>query len=43
MTALSANLVGNYAMQIEWSDGHGSGIYSFEYLREISPQKAAEA
>lgn len=37
ITALSAELVGNYAMQIEWSDGHGSGIYSFKYLREISP------
>jgi DUF971 family protein len=39
ITALSAQLVGNYALQIEWSDQHGSGIYSFEYLREISPQR----
>jgi DUF971 family protein len=39
ITALSAQLVGNYALQIEWSDKHGSGIYSFQYLREISPQK----
>jgi DUF971 family protein len=36
ITALSAQLVGNYALQIEWSDQHGSGIYSFQYLREIS-------
>jgi DUF971 family protein len=36
---LNAQLVGNYALQIEWSDNHGSGIYSWEYLREISPQK----
>ena len=35
---LTAALVGNYALQIEWSDNHGSGIYSFEYLREISPK-----
>jgi DUF971 family protein len=35
ITALSASLVGNYALQIEWSDGHGSGIYTFEYLREL--------
>ncbi len=34
---LSAELVGNYALKIEWSDQHGSGIYSFQYLREISP------
>ena len=37
LTALSGELVGNYALQIEWSDKHGSGIYSFQYLREISP------
>jgi len=37
MTALSAELVGNYALKIEWSDQHGSGIYSFQYLREICP------
>lgn len=33
----SASLVGNYALKIEWSDDHGSGIYSFDYLREIAP------
>lgn len=37
LSALSAELVGNYALRIDWSDQHGSGIYSFEYLREISP------
>ena len=37
ITALSAELVGNYALKIEWSDGHGTGIYSFEYLRDICP------
>jgi DUF971 family protein len=36
---VDAELVGGYAMRLEWSDGHGSGIYSFAYLREISPQK----
>ena len=34
-----AEMVGNYALRIDWSDDHGSGIYSFEYLRELSPQK----
>ena len=33
----SAELVGNYALKIEFSDGHGSGIYSWEYLRQIDP------
>ena len=37
LSALSAELVGNYALKIEWSDRHGSGIYSFRYLREICP------
>ena len=34
---LHAELVGNYALRIDWSDNHGSGIYSFDYLREICP------
>lgn len=38
IAALSAELVGNYALRIEWSDQHGSGIYSFVYLREICPE-----
>ncbi len=29
--------VGRYAIQISWSDGHDTGIYSFERLRELSP------
>jgi DUF971 family protein len=39
LSAVSAELVGNYGLKIEWSDNHGSGIYSFHYLREISPAK----
>ena len=27
--------VGNYAIRIDWSDGHNTGIYSFEHLRHI--------
>jgi DUF971 family protein len=37
LSAVSAQLVGNYALKIEWSDQHASGIYSFEYLRKICP------
>ena len=33
----SAELVGRYAVQIHWSDNHSSGIYAFEYLRELCP------
>lgn len=38
LTAASAELVGGYALRIDWSDGHASGIYSFEYLRSIDPE-----
>ena len=31
------SLVGNYAMQAQWSDGHSTGIYSWEYLLKICP------
>ncbi len=37
ISVVSAQLVGNYALKIEWSDKHDSGIYSFDYLREICP------
>lgn len=29
--------VGRYALRFEWSDGHDTGIYPFELLREICP------
>ena len=32
-----AEAVGSYAIQFAFSDGHGSGIYSFEHLRKICP------
>jgi ATP-binding protein involved in chromosome partitioning len=28
--------VGRYALQIDWSDGHSTGIYTFERLRELA-------
>jgi DUF971 family protein len=35
--AQSAASVGNYAIQIHFSDGHNTGIYSYEQLRMICP------
>jgi DUF971 family protein len=29
----SAHGVGRYAIQLNWMDGHSSGIYSWDYLR----------
>lgn len=37
LTALGAELVGNYAIRIRFSDGHSTGIYSWRYLRSIDP------
>lgn len=34
---LTLGLVGRYAVHFNFSDGHGSGIYSFEKLRAICP------
>ena len=30
-------LVGNYAINITWGDGHRYGIYKWEYLRVLCP------
>ncbi len=29
------DIVGGYALQPRWADGHGTGIYSFTYLRRL--------
>ncbi|CAN5769208.1 hypothetical protein BH20VER1_BH20VER1_29860 [soil metagenome] len=30
------NLVGGYALQPQWGDGHGTGIYTYQYLRRLA-------
>lgn len=29
-------VVGGYALQFTWGDGHASGIYSYSYLQKLS-------
>jgi DUF971 family protein len=29
-------LIGGYALQPRWADGHSTGLYSFAYLRRLS-------
>ena len=29
------NIVGGYAIQPTWGDGHGTGLYTFPYLRRL--------
>ncbi len=33
----SVEEMGHYAIRILWSDGHNTGIYSFDHLRKICP------
>ena len=35
--ARAINVVGNYAINIDWSDGHTAGIYNFRTLRADCP------
>ncbi|MBF0279376.1 MAG: DUF971 domain-containing protein [SAR324 cluster bacterium] len=32
-----SDYVGNYALRINWSDGHNTGLYSFNFLRDLCP------
>ncbi|MHC4948173.1 MAG: DUF971 domain-containing protein [Planctomycetota bacterium] len=41
LTLDDAELVGNYAIRLRFSDGHDTGIYSWAYLRHIDPGDAA--
>lgn len=31
---------GNYALKITWSDGHDTGLFTWEYLAELCRQEA---
>lgn len=32
--------VGNYAISVQWGDGHDTGIYSYKLLKELGEQGA---
>ena len=34
---LKIDLIGRYAISIQWSDGHSTGIYAFDRLRKMCP------
>ncbi len=36
VTVLGWERVGNYAIRFDFSDGHRTGLYSFDYLRALS-------
>lgn len=33
--------VGGYAIQITWKDGHNTGIYTFEYLKQLDKDQSS--
>jgi DUF971 family protein len=33
---LAWQLIGGYAVQPRWADGHSTGLYSFQYLRRLA-------
>ncbi len=36
-------LVGNYALQFFWNDGHNSGLYTWDYLHRLCPAEGKNA
>jgi DUF971 family protein len=36
VTVLGWQQVGNYAIRFEFSDGHGTGLYTYDYLRKLA-------
>ena len=34
-------LVGNYALKIRWTDGHDTGLYTWQHLRQLCQEAAA--
>lgn len=38
LSVLNTDLVGSYALQFHFSDGHGTGAYSIEYLQKLPDQ-----
>lgn len=37
-----AEVVGRYAISFQWNDGHNTGIYSFDFLRELCQCEACQ-
>lgn len=39
VTVTGWEIVGNYAIRFEFSDGHRTGLYSYDYLRQLGDVK----
>jgi len=36
LTVSNIEMVGSYAIQIKWEDGHSTGIYEFPFLKNLA-------
>ena len=41
-TVKNLKMVGEYALQIWWKDGHDTGIYTWDYLKKLAVDQANE-
>ncbi len=39
LTIKDIKVVGSYALQLIWKDGHYEGIYSYEFLKELGEKE----
>lgn len=39
VTLTGWRLIGGYAIQFDFSDGHNTGLYGFEYLRKLAEEE----
>jgi DUF971 family protein len=37
ITPVKMGFTGNYALNVTWSDGHSTGLYTWDFLAEIAP------
>ena len=43
VTVRGWNVVGGYAIQFHFSDGHNTGLYTYDYLRQLGENAALPA
>lgn len=43
VTVKGWRIIGGYAIQFEFSDGHNTGLYTYDYLRKLGEEAASGA
>jgi DUF971 family protein len=39
-TLASYRMIGGYALQLVWADGHDTGLYAYPYLRKLGDEQS---